>query len=59
METLEQQPEDIKQPIALLVYKIAQGIQRMDKNVKKVTAINKELIQVAEVQKQHIKVITP
>ena len=59
METLEQWPEDIKQLIALLVYKIAQGAQRIDENIKKATAINKELIRVAEVQKQYIEVITP
>ena len=59
IETLDQWPEDVEQPITLLAYKITQGTQRIEENVKKAAAINNELVRVAEVQQQHIEAITP
>ena len=58
-EVLGLWPEDVEQPIVLLAYQIAQGAQKMKENVKNATAVNKELLRVAELQKQHIKAITP
>lgn len=47
--------ENVEQSIALLAYKITQGAQRMEENVENATAVNEELLRVAELQNNTLK----